>query len=80
MRNITQPTGEVFSAAIPAPGSGGYDVPEGIVFGYPLRASRPGEVEIVQGVSHGAWAAAKVEATTNELLEERAAVAELIGA
>jgi malate dehydrogenase len=79
VRNISQPTGEPFSAAIPAPARGGYDVPEGLVFGYPLRASRSGEVEIVQGISHGAWAATKVEATTNELLDERAAVAELIG-
>jgi hypothetical protein len=37
-------------------------------------------VEIVQGVSHGTWAAAKVKATTDELLEEQAAVTELIGA
>jgi malate dehydrogenase len=80
VRNISRPTGEVFSAAIPAPARGGYDVPEGLVFGYPLRASRPGEVEIVQGLSHGPWAAAKVQATTDELLEERAAVAELIEA
>ena len=79
VRNISQPTGEPFSAAIPAPQRGGYDVPEGLVFGYPLRASRSGEVEIVQGITHGTWASTKVEATTNELLEERAAVAELIG-
>jgi malate dehydrogenase len=79
VRNISQPTGEPFSAAIPAPARGGYDVPEGLVFGYPLRASRSGEVEIVQGISHGTWASTKVEATTNELLEERTAVAELIG-
>jgi malate dehydrogenase len=80
VRNITQPSGETFSAAIPAPASGGYDVPEGLVFGYPLRASAPGEVEIVQGIEHGAWAAQKVRATTDELLEEREAVTELIGA
>ncbi|MEO8247173.1 MAG: malate dehydrogenase [Chloroflexota bacterium] len=80
VRNITQPTGDTFSAAIPAPASGGYDVPEGLVFGYPLRATAPGEVEIVQGIAHGEWAAQKVRATTDELLEERDAVTELIGA
>jgi len=78
VRNITQPTGEVFSSAIPAPASGGYDVPEGLVFGYPLRATSPGSVEIVQGIEHGDFARAKVEATTAELLEERAAVEELL--
>ena len=80
VRNVTQPTGATFSAAIPAPASGGYDVPEGLVFGYPLRATAPGEVEIVSGIEHGEWAAQKVRATTDELLEERDAVTELIGA
>ena len=80
VRNVTQPSGEIFSAAIAAPAGGGYDVPAGLVFGYPLRATAPGAVEIVQGISHGAWAAAKVRATTDELLEERAAVQELLDA
>jgi malate dehydrogenase len=78
VRNLARPTGEIFSAAIPAPASGGYDVPEGLVFGYPLRASAPGGVEIVQGIRHGEFARAKVAATTDELLEERAAVEGLV--
>ena len=42
VRNVSQPTGEIFSAAIPrARRRGGYGVPEGIVFGYPLRATAP---------------------------------------
>ncbi len=80
VRNITQPSGATFSAAIPAPPRVGYDVPEGLVFGYPLRATAPGSVEVVQGISHGEWAAARVRATTDELLEERAAVQELLDA
>ena len=78
VRNVTQPTGEIFSSAIAAPGAGAYDVPEGLVFGYPLRATSPGSVEIVQGIEHGAFARARIEATTAELLEERAAVEELV--
>ncbi len=78
VRNVTQPTGEIFSAAIPAPAAGGYDVPEGLVFGYLLRATAPGEVEIVQGIEHGEFARSKLAATTSELLEERAAVEELL--
>ena len=78
VREAARPTGEQFSAAIPAPASGGYDVPEGLVFGYPLRATAPGTVEIVQGIEHGEFAREKIAATTNELLEERAAVAELL--
>jgi malate dehydrogenase len=78
VRNIAIPSGEQFSSAIPAPASGGYDVPAGLVFGYPLRATAPGEVEIVPGVEHGEFARSKIEATTSELLEERAAVEELL--
>jgi malate dehydrogenase len=79
VRNITQPTGEIFSAAIPAPADGGYDVPAGIVFGYPLRATAPGAVEIEPGIVHNAWAQARVDATLAELIEEREAVMELVG-
>jgi malate dehydrogenase len=78
VRNIAQPTGEQFSAAIPAPAEGGYGVPEGLVFGYPLRATAPGSVEIVQDIEHGSFARSKIDATTAELLEEREAVAELL--
>jgi malate dehydrogenase len=79
VRNITQPTGEQFSAAIPAPGDGsGYGVPEGLVFGYPLRASGPGRVSIVQGIEHGEWAQGRIDATRDELLEERDAVKDLL--
>ena len=78
VRNVARPTGEIFSAAIPAPAAGGYDVPEGLVFGYPLRATAPGSVEIVQGIEHGEFARARLAATTDELLEERAAVEDLL--
>jgi hypothetical protein len=48
------------------------------VFGYPLRATAPGAVEIVQGIEHGAWAQGKIDATCDELVEEREAVKDLI--
>ena len=78
VREVARPTGEQFSAAISAPARGGYDVPEGLVFGYPLRATAPGAVEIVQGIEHGEFAREKIATTTSELLEERAAVEELL--
>jgi len=79
VRNITQPTGEIFSAAVPAPADGDYGVPAGIVFGYPLRATASGQVKIEAGIVHNAWAQGKVNATLAELLEEREAIRELIG-
>ena len=77
VRNVTQPSGEIFSAAIPAPARGGYDIQEGIVFGYPLRATADG-VEIVQGLEHEEFARQRIAETTAELVEERAAVQELL--
>jgi malate dehydrogenase len=78
VREITQPSGRVFSAAVPAPEQGGYGIPDGIVFGYPVRATAPGEVEIVQGIEHNAFAQARIDATRDELIAEREAVRELI--
>jgi malate dehydrogenase len=79
VRNVSRPTGEIFSAAVRAPGdASGYGIPQGLVFGYPLRATAPGEVEIVQGVQHGEWAQSMIDATRDELLEEREAVKDLL--
>ena len=46
VRNVARPSGEIFSAAVRAPAdASGYGIPEGLVFGYPLRATTPGQVE-----------------------------------
>ena len=79
VRNVSRPTGEIFSAAVRAPGdASGYGIPQGLVLGYPLRAPAPGEVEIVQGIQHGEWAQSMIDATRDELLEEREAVKDLL--
>ena len=77
VRHVVGGGEEIFSAAIPAPAAGGYDVPEGLVFGYPLM-SGPHGTRIVEGIEHDEFARSKIEATTNELLEERAAIEELL--
>ena len=76
VRSIETAGGPMFSAAVPSDGS--YDVPEGVVFGYPLRAT-DGGVEIVQGIEHGAFARDMIRVTLDELLEERDAVQDLLG-
>ena len=77
VRNVARPTGELFSAAIAAPADHAYDVPAGLVFGFPLRATGAG-VEIVEGIEHDEFARSQIEITTNELVQERAAVEELL--
>ena len=68
--------GDCFSAAILSDGS--YDVPEGIIFGFPLRSTQEGKIEIIQGLEINSYAKEKLEITTRELLEEKEAVSELI--
>ena len=68
--------GDCFSAAILSDGS--YDVPEGIIYGFPLRSTQEGKIEIIQGLEINSYAKEKFEITTRELLEEKEAVSELI--
>ena len=65
-----------FSAAIPSDGS--YGVPEDIIFGYPLRSSNEGKIEIVQGLEINEFAKSKIEITTEELINEKRAIEDLL--
>ncbi len=79
IRSVLEPTpaGEWHSLAVPSKGE--YGVPEGLVFGFPVRSSGAGAWEVVTGLEHGAFAAEKVRLTTEELLEEKADVETLLG-
>jgi len=49
-----------------------------LIFGFPLRTSENGEVEIIQGIELNEFAQSKIAITTEELESEREAVADLI--
>lgn len=66
-----------FSAAISSDGNP-YDVPEGLVFGFPCRSDGKGKHEIVKGLKISDFARGKLEITTNELMAERDDVRELL--
>ena len=68
--------GEWVSMGIPADGS--YGIEPGVMFGYPVTCAN-GEYKIVQGLSLNEFGQTKVKATHQELLEERAAIAHLLG-
>ena len=70
------PDGDWDSLAVVSRGE--YGVPEGLQFSFPVR-SRDGEWEVVEGLDHDDFAKARIQITTDELLEERADVAELLG-
>jgi malate dehydrogenase len=55
---------------------GAYGVEEGVVSSFPVRVSG-GSYEIEEGLEVGDFAQGKIDATVNELKEERDAVREL---
>ena len=57
---------------------GSYGVAEGIVYSYPCVCEN-GDYTVVQGLEINAFSQARMDATEQELREERAAVEELLG-
>lgn len=68
------PEGDWVSMAVPSDGS--YGIPEGVLYSYPVTTSG-GTYQIVQGLEIDEFSRARMDATKDELFEERAAVAEL---
>jgi malate dehydrogenase len=77
VRSILEPTppGDCVSLAVVSHGE--YGIPEGLVFGYPVR-SDGSHWSVVEGLPHSAFAQEKIQATTAELLEERQAIESLL--
>ncbi len=65
-----------FSAAVMSDGS--YNVPEGIIFGFPLRTDSSGEISIVQKLPISEYAQDKINLTTQELLDEKKDISDLL--
>lgn len=71
------PAGDFFSAGVYSDGS--YGIDEGLMFSFPMRSDGQGHLEIVQGLELSDFARAKIKATEDELKEERAVIADLLG-
>ena len=69
-------SGDCFSAAIISDGS--YDLPEGIICGMPLMTTPDGKVETVRDITLSNFAKEKIKISTNELIDERTAVEDLL--
>lgn len=78
LQSLLRPTpeGDWFSGAVYAAGNP-YGVPGDLIFSFPLR-NTGGGVEIVQGLTLSDYARGKLAVTTDELREEREAVAALL--
>jgi malate dehydrogenase len=76
--SIRTPTDPDDWVSLAVPSSGEYDIPEGLQFGFPVRSTGSGW-EVVAGLEHDDFGRDRIRITTEELLEERAEVAELLG-
>jgi malate dehydrogenase len=77
VRSIIEPTpaGDWHSVCVCSDGS--YGVEKGLICSFPIRSNGQ-KLEIVQGVPVNEFSRAKIDATVNELKEERALVADLL--
>lgn len=78
VKSLITPTseGDWYSVAICSDGS--YGIKNGIVASMPIRTKADGSWEVVQGVPVSEFSQTKIDATINELLEEKDAVKHLI--
>ncbi|MFK7823358.1 MAG: malate dehydrogenase [Oligoflexales bacterium] len=70
--------GEYFSAAVPSDGKL-YDIPQGLMFSFPIKSLGNGKYEIASDFNLSANAQAKLKATADELVGEREFVKDLLG-
>ncbi|MDQ3586781.1 MAG: malate dehydrogenase [Actinomycetota bacterium] len=68
--------GRWVSMAVPSDGS--YDVPEGIISSFPVTTEN-GSYEIVQGIELNDFSRGRIDATAQELTDEREMVKDLLG-
>jgi len=69
------PDGDWVSMAVPSDGS--YGIPAGVIFGYPVTC-KDGQYQIVQGLEINEFSRKRLDATYQELLEERDGVKDLL--
>ena len=70
------PSGDWTSAAIVS--NGEYNVPKGLVFGYPCTASGDGTWKVVEGLKLDPFGEAKFKKSLDELLQEQEVVKDLL--
>ena len=70
------PEDDWFSAAVMSDGS--YSVPDGLIFGFPLKTDASGKVSIVPDLPISEYAQEKIDLTTQELLDEKNDVIDLL--
>jgi malate dehydrogenase len=77
MAGTPTPEDDWVSMAVPSDGS--YGIEEGLISSFPVRTDGEGGYEIVQGLDLSAFARERVDASVQELVEERSVVEDLLG-
>ena len=77
VRSVTEPTAEGDWHSLCICSDGSYGVEEGLISSFPMR-NTGGELAIVQDVPINEFSRAKIDATVNELKEEKTLVADLL--
>ena len=79
IRSLVQPTrtSDWYSAAIASEGNP-YGVADGLIFSFPLRTGKSGEISVVEDLRLSDYARAKIKETEAELLSEREAIKDLL--
>ncbi|MGC8626960.1 MAG: malate dehydrogenase [Acidimicrobiales bacterium] len=78
VHSIINPTPDGDCVSLSVVSHGEYGRPEGLVFGYPVISDGT-SWHVAEGFHHSSFAEQRIAATTEELLAERAAVADLLG-
>jgi malate dehydrogenase len=78
VRSLTTPTAAGDWTSVAVCSRGDYGIEKGLMCSFPIRVSAPGKWEVVQGVPLNDFSRGRIDATVNELKEERALVSELI--
>jgi len=78
MRTWALGTAEDDWVSMGIPSDGSYGIEPGIMFSYPVTC-KDGKYEIVQGLEISEFSRTRMDVTENELREERAAIAHLLG-
>jgi malate dehydrogenase len=76
VKSVINPTPEGDWVSLAVESKGQYSIPEGLIFGFPVR-SDSNTWHVVENLEHNEFAAEKIEITTKELLSERDAIINL---
>ncbi len=80
VRSLVTPTAARDWTSVAVCSRGDYGIEKGLICSFPIRVSSPGKWEVVQGLQLNDFSRGRIDATVNELKEERSLVAELIPA